>query len=93
MLFLQFVFNMEQGIPVLPEWLSFNRVNARARKDVEIGPARFLLRYSTQFVFRICRKIIMKIHGNGYFQPDNTFFVDTVSCFSLLMLNFCDLRC
>ncbi|XP_015875980.2 outer envelope protein 80, chloroplastic [Ziziphus jujuba] len=41
-----FAFNMEQGIPVLPEWLFFNRVNTRARKDVEIGPARFLLSLS-----------------------------------------------
>lgn len=47
MLSLQVVFNMEQGIPVLPEWLSFNRVNARARTDFEIGPARLLLRYGT----------------------------------------------
>lgn len=93
MLFLQFVFNMEQGIPVLPEWLSFNRVNARARKDVEIGPARFLLRYCIQFVFRISRKIILKMHGDGYLKLDNTFFVDTVSCSCWLMLNFCDLRC
>lgn len=36
---------MEQGIPVLPEWLFFNRVNARARKGIEIGPAHFILRY------------------------------------------------
>lgn len=36
---------MEQGLPVLREWLFFNRVNARARKGVEVGPARFLLRY------------------------------------------------
>lgn len=43
-LYLQFVFNMEQGLPVLPDWLFFNRVNGRARKGVEIGPARFLLR-------------------------------------------------
>lgn len=38
-----FVFNMEQGLPVLPEWLFFNRVNARFRQGVEIGPALFLL--------------------------------------------------
>ncbi|KAM2046886.1 hypothetical protein ACFX1T_005623 [Malus domestica] len=36
------VFNMEQGLPVLPEWLYFNRINARARKDVELGPTRVL---------------------------------------------------
>lgn len=40
------VFNMEQGLPVLPEWLFFNRVNARARKGLDIGPARFLLSLS-----------------------------------------------
>lgn len=44
-LVLQFVLNMEQGLPVLPDWLSFTRVNARGRKGVEIGPARFNLRY------------------------------------------------
>lgn len=41
-----FVLNMEQGLPVLPEWLFFSRVNARARKGVEIGPARLLLSLS-----------------------------------------------
>ncbi|KAI3407971.1 POTRA domain-containing protein [Psidium guajava] len=41
-----FAFNMEQGIPVLPEWLFFNRVNARARKGIEIGPAHFVLSLS-----------------------------------------------
>ncbi|GLU24137.1 hypothetical protein SLE2022_400940 [Rubroshorea leprosula] len=41
-----FVFNMEQGIPVMPEWLFFNRVNARGRTGVEIGPARLLLSLS-----------------------------------------------
>ncbi|XP_043691502.1 outer envelope protein 80, chloroplastic [Telopea speciosissima] len=41
-----FVFNMEQGLPVLPEWLCFNRVNARARRGVDIGPARLLLSLS-----------------------------------------------
>lgn len=34
-----FAFNMDQGIPVWPEWLVFNRVNARARKGIIIGPA------------------------------------------------------
>ena len=42
----QFAFNMEQGLPVLPEWLFFNRVNARTRKGVHIGPASFLFRYA-----------------------------------------------
>ncbi|KAK6164174.1 hypothetical protein DH2020_001038 [Rehmannia glutinosa] len=37
-----FVFNMDQGIPVSPEWLAFNRVNARARQGFAIGPARIL---------------------------------------------------
>ncbi|XVF69667.1 hypothetical protein PTKIN_Ptkin11bG0100100 [Pterospermum kingtungense] len=41
-----FAFNIEQGLPVMPEWLFFNRVNARARKGVKIGPARLLLRLS-----------------------------------------------
>ncbi|XVF04684.1 hypothetical protein REPUB_Repub05bG0106300 [Reevesia pubescens] len=41
-----FAFNMEQGLPVMPEWLFFNRVNARARKGVEIGPTRLLLSLS-----------------------------------------------
>ncbi|CAN1158182.1 Outer envelope protein 80, chloroplastic [Linum perenne] len=41
-----FVFNMEQGLPLWHEWLFFNRVNARARKGVELGPALFLLSVS-----------------------------------------------
>ncbi|RYR42652.1 hypothetical protein Ahy_A08g039108 isoform C [Arachis hypogaea] len=41
-----FALNMEQGLPVLPEWLSFTRVNARARKGIEIGPARLNLSVS-----------------------------------------------
>ncbi|KAL6966439.1 Outer envelope protein 80, chloroplastic, variant 2 [Sarracenia purpurea var. burkii] len=41
-----FVFSTEQGLPVLPEWLFFNRVNARARKGLDVGPARFLLSLS-----------------------------------------------
>ncbi|KAL5152339.1 Outer envelope protein 80, chloroplastic [Glycine soja] len=45
-LVLQFVLNMEKGLPLLPEWLSFTRVNARARKGVEIGPARLHLSIS-----------------------------------------------
>ncbi|KAI3449943.1 hypothetical protein Pfo_006608 [Paulownia fortunei] len=38
-----FVFNMDQGIPVSPEWLVFNRVNARARQRFVVGPACFLV--------------------------------------------------
>ncbi|KAJ6346689.1 hypothetical protein OIU76_003386 [Salix suchowensis] len=41
-----FVFNMEQGLPLWPEWLFFNRVNTRARKGIEIGPALCLLSLS-----------------------------------------------
>ncbi|CAL9230920.1 unnamed protein product [Arabidopsis halleri] len=41
-----FAFNMEQGLPVLPEWLCFNRVTGRARKGIHIGPARFLFSLS-----------------------------------------------
>lgn len=44
-LVLQFVLNMEQGLPLLSEWLSFTRVNARARKGFEIGPAHLHIRY------------------------------------------------
>ncbi|KAL6204101.1 hypothetical protein ACLB2K_021370 [Fragaria x ananassa] len=39
-------FNMEQGLPVLPDWLFFNRTNARARKDLEIGLAHLLFSVS-----------------------------------------------
>ncbi|GAA0176415.1 hypothetical protein LIER_29413 [Lithospermum erythrorhizon] len=41
-----FVFNMDQGIPLLPEWLVFNRVNARCRKVMNIGPGSVLLSLS-----------------------------------------------
>uniref|UniRef100_A0A0A9CR71 Bacterial surface antigen (D15) domain-containing protein n=1 Tax=Arundo donax TaxID=35708 RepID=A0A0A9CR71_ARUDO len=40
---MMFVFNVEQGLPILPEWLSFNRVTAHLRQCYEIGPARLLL--------------------------------------------------
>ena len=50
-LVLQFLLNMEQGLPLLPEWLSFTRVNSRARKGVEIGPARLHLRYECLLSF------------------------------------------
>ncbi|KAL1560503.1 Outer envelope protein 80, chloroplastic [Salvia divinorum] len=36
------VVNMDQGIPLSPEWLVFNRVNARSRQGFSVGPARFL---------------------------------------------------
>ncbi|XP_050941017.1 outer envelope protein 80, chloroplastic isoform X2 [Cucumis melo] len=38
-----FVLSMEQGLPFLPEWLCFNRVNARARTSMEVGFAQLLL--------------------------------------------------
>ncbi|KAL0365982.1 UNVERIFIED_CONTAM: Outer envelope protein 80, chloroplastic [Sesamum radiatum] len=41
-----FAFNMDQGIPVSPEWPVFNRVNALARQGFVIGPARFLVSLS-----------------------------------------------
>lgn len=41
-----FVCNFEQGIPVLPEWLRFSRISARARKAIESGPVRFVLSLS-----------------------------------------------
>ncbi|KAH1108869.1 hypothetical protein J1N35_012637 [Gossypium stocksii] len=41
-----FIINMEQGLPVMPDWLYFNRVNARVSKSVKLGPARLLLRLS-----------------------------------------------
>ncbi|XP_031114447.1 outer envelope protein 80, chloroplastic [Ipomoea triloba] len=40
------VFNMDQGIPVLPEWLVFSRVNARALKGLAVGPVRLFLSLS-----------------------------------------------
>ncbi|XP_022148761.1 outer envelope protein 80, chloroplastic [Momordica charantia] len=41
-----FVLSMEQGLPFLPEWLCFNRVNARARTGMEVGPSQLLLSLS-----------------------------------------------
>ncbi|CAN0902108.1 Outer envelope protein 80, chloroplastic [Linum grandiflorum] len=41
-----FVFNMEQGLPLWPDWLYFNRVTARARKGIQVGPALVLLSVS-----------------------------------------------
>ncbi|VFQ95541.1 unnamed protein product [Cuscuta campestris] len=39
-------FNVDQGLPVSPEWLVFNRVNARALKGLAVGPFRLLLSLS-----------------------------------------------
>lgn len=57
-----FVFNMEQGLPVLPEWFFFNRVNARAREGVDIGPACLLLSLSGG-------------HAVGNFSPHEAFAI------------------
>lgn len=51
---------MEKGLPLLPEWLSFTRVNARARKGVEIGPARLHLRYE---IHTIKSTLSLKVKG------------------------------
>lgn len=41
----QFAFNMDQALSIWGEWLGFNRVNARARKGIIIGPACLHFRY------------------------------------------------
>ncbi|XP_074291123.1 outer envelope protein 80, chloroplastic-like isoform X1 [Silene latifolia] len=41
-----FVFSMEQGLPILPEWLRFNRINSRSQKRVKVGLANILLSLS-----------------------------------------------
>ncbi|PKA56547.1 Outer envelope protein 80, chloroplastic [Apostasia shenzhenica] len=41
-----FSFNVEQGLPVQSEWLCFNRISARARQGLEVGPLRFLFSMS-----------------------------------------------
>lgn len=40
------VFNMEQGLPLLPDWLVFTRVNVRGRQGIRIGPARCVASFS-----------------------------------------------
>jgi len=40
------VFNMEQGLPILPEWLFFNRINVRARHEMRIGLAHCIASFS-----------------------------------------------
>ncbi|MQL94287.1 hypothetical protein Taro_026945 [Colocasia esculenta] len=57
-----FVVGIEQGLPIFPDWLCFNRVNARARKGVEIGPARLLLSLSSG-------------HVMGNFSPHEAFAI------------------
>ncbi|KAK9123032.1 hypothetical protein Sjap_012634 [Stephania japonica] len=56
------VLNVEQGLPVLPEWLSFTRGNARTRKGLEIGPFRFLFSLSGG-------------HVRGNFPPHEAFAI------------------
>ncbi|EFJ33009.1 hypothetical protein SELMODRAFT_84522 [Selaginella moellendorffii] len=46
----QLVLNTEQGLPIAPDWLFFNRVNIRARQGVRIGQVRCITRQAT-FVF------------------------------------------
>ncbi|GBG89700.1 hypothetical protein CBR_g49553 [Chara braunii] len=38
----QLVFNTEQGLPIAPDWLFFNRINVRARQGLRMGPMRFI---------------------------------------------------
>lgn len=78
---------MEQGIPVLPEWLFFNRVNIRARNDVEIGPARFLLRYSTWPEFSVSRKKNFKNALKGIILQYDSIFVVYTAFFSSLIVS------
>ena len=59
-LVLQFVLNMEKGVPLLPKWLSFSRVNARAWTGVEIGPARLHLRYEISFPMALLFNLLHK---------------------------------
>nr|CAB3445976.1 unnamed protein product [Digitaria exilis] len=66
-----FVFNVEQGLPVVPEWLSFNRVTARLRQGYEIGPARLLLSASGG-------------HVEGNFPPHEAFAIGGTNSFGPL---------
>lgn len=55
-------FNVEQGLPIIPEWLCFNRVTGRFRQGVQIGPARVLLSFSGG-------------HVTGSFPPHEAFAI------------------
>lgn len=84
-LVLQFVLNMEQGLPVLSDWLSFTRLNARARKGIEIGPARFNLRYELH-VFNPLKEVVTSALFTLYInaKPNLMFFrLQLVHCQSL----------
>lgn len=60
---LQFVANMEQGLPLFPEWLCFNRISSRARQGFELGPITFMLRYDTN-VDMVALKCILHLQGS-----------------------------
>ncbi|KAM0920914.1 hypothetical protein ACQ4PT_007157 [Festuca glaucescens] len=57
-----FVFNAEQGLPILPQWLRFNRVTAHLKQGYEIGPARLILSASGG-------------HVEGNFSPHEAFSI------------------
>ncbi|XP_071677947.1 outer envelope protein 80, chloroplastic [Lolium perenne] len=57
-----FVFNAEQGLPILPQWLRFNRVTAHLKQGYEIGPARLMLSASGG-------------HVEGNFSPHEAFSI------------------
>lgn len=42
----QLVLNTEQGLPIQPDWLFFNRINVRARQGVRLGPLRCIGSFS-----------------------------------------------
>ncbi|RWW07773.1 hypothetical protein GW17_00028828 [Ensete ventricosum] len=71
-----FVLNMEQGLPFLPEWLYFNRVSGRARQGYELGPARLMLRYDP--LVRKCKQSWF-----CYYIPctNNSVHIKTLSCY------------
>ncbi|XP_047076562.1 outer envelope protein 80, chloroplastic-like [Lolium rigidum] len=57
-----FVFNAEQGLPILPQWLRFNRVTSHLKQGYEIGPARLILSASGG-------------HVEGNFSPHEAFSI------------------
>ncbi|KAK9170168.1 hypothetical protein Syun_002308 [Stephania yunnanensis] len=75
------VLNMEQGLPVLPEWLSFTRGNARTRKGLEIGHFRFLFRhvYHLYIILYLVSSIVYTLlsggHVVGNFPPHEAFAI------------------
>ncbi|KAG1326747.1 Outer envelope protein 80, chloroplastic [Cocos nucifera] len=76
------VFNMEQGLPVFPEWLCFNRVSARARQGYKIGPARLLLRYDIKCLQSFDIKDLHSVSGGhvvGNFPPHEAFAIGGIN--------------